>query len=120
MKEFAIVSAFRAGLSPEENERRHAQLCEVLEDSGFDFRETAGVWDGVREKAVLVAGMAQDDAAELAAHFGQDAYICGDAKEYWVFDTVTGDILDRHDASEFDQHTDIIASRVKRVAREIL
>ena len=57
MKEFAIVSAFRAGLSPEENERRHAQLCEVLEDSGFDFRETAGVWDGVQEKAVLEAAM---------------------------------------------------------------
>lgn len=120
MKEFAIVSAFRAGLSPEENERRHAQLCEALEGDGFDFHETTGTWDGVQEKAVLVAGMTQDDAAELATHFGQDAYICGDAEEYWVFDTVTGDILNHHDASEFDQHTDIIASRVKRVARGIM
>lgn len=121
MNEFAVVSAFRAGLSQEENERRHAQLCEVLENDGLDFHETSGAWDGVREKAVLVAGMARDEAAELASYFGQDAYIWGDMEEeYCVFNTRTGSIIGCHDASEFDQHIDIITSRARQVARGII
>lgn len=120
MKEFAVVSAFRAGLSQEENERRHAQLCEVLKNDGLDFHETSGAWDGVQEKAVFVAGMARDEVAELASYFGQDAYIWGDMEEYCVFDTRTGSIIGCHDASELSQHTDIITSRAKQVARGII
>lgn len=120
MKEFAVVSAFRAGLPQEENERRHAQLCEVLKSDGLDFHETSGAWDGMQEKAVLVAGMAQDEVAELASYFGQDAYIWGDMKAYRVFDTRTGSIIGYHDASEFNHHTDIITSRARQVARGII
>src|SRR5690606_19230066 len=61
--QFVMVSAERAGLSPEENARRTEQLEQDLREAGFEPQRARGMYQGVPEASFLVPIA---DATELA------------------------------------------------------
>src|SRR5690606_29107474 len=61
--QFVMVSAERAGLSPEENARRTEQLEQDLREAGFEPQRARGMYRGVPEASFLVPIA---DATELA------------------------------------------------------
>lgn len=75
---FAVLSAERAGLSVVENDARTVALRAVVESLGFEFEGVKGVWEGTREAAFIVRGIAPEDAVRLGDVFGQDAVITSD------------------------------------------
>lgn len=88
LETWVIVSAFNPfskGLSPEENEKRHAGLLAEVVRHGWPFRQASGEpapEDGWRpEKSLFVAGVGREKAAALGAKFGQNAVVFGRAGE---------------------------------------
>jgi hypothetical protein len=97
---FAAISAERAGLTPQQNKARMAQLKKILagQDPGpaldqpdingepprlalHGFVPGRGVWFGIQEKSLFVPQMSEGDAKAVAYYFGQDAYVWGDGSE---------------------------------------
>jgi hypothetical protein len=82
---WAYVTAFNPGSQPlanEENLQRQRQLEDLLLRDGLTFFSGAGVGDDHQwppEVSVLVFGIGQPRAIELAREFGQNAILAGGA-----------------------------------------
>ena len=82
---WAYVTAFNPGSQPvakEENLRRQRQLEDLLRREGLAFFSGAGAGDDHQwppEASVLVLGISQSRAFELAREFGQNAILVGGA-----------------------------------------
>ena len=82
---WAYVTAFNPGSQPlanEENLQRQRQLEDLLRRDGLVFFSGAGVGDDKQwppEASVLILGISQSRAIELAREFGQNAILAGGA-----------------------------------------
>ncbi len=72
---FGVISAYGTG-SKRENQTRHGELIADLQRSGLRKIETIrGQWEGIAEKAVLIARITPGLLFELGRKFDQDAVI---------------------------------------------
>ncbi len=84
--DWAIVCAANPGaqaLSEAENARRFGELYDCLTAAGYDGWlgvNLADAGDWPPEPSVCVPGLARDEALRLAARFGQNAIVAGDAR----------------------------------------
>jgi hypothetical protein len=81
---WAFVSAHNPGsqyLPPEENQRRHDELEERIRRSGYPYLPGEGVGEAASwppEKSLLIIGITEEAAADLARDFGQLAIVMGE------------------------------------------
>jgi hypothetical protein len=76
--DWAILSAENPGtftLSPDHNAARTHALCTGLTLSGYRFTEVEGLYEGKRERSVLVLGISEQYALYLAASFSQSSIL---------------------------------------------
>lgn len=89
-RHFSIMSAERAGLSDQENSKRHKELKSKINSLGYPHRETEGHWEGGKEKSIIVHAKGvgdehgsnlRNDINELGKHYGQDSVFHYNPKE---------------------------------------
>ena len=84
--QWAILCAANPGsqpLSEAENARRFGELYNLLAEAGYECWlgvNLADAGDWPPEPSVCVPGLARDEALRLAARFGQNAIVAGDAR----------------------------------------
>ena len=91
---FAIVSAERGTMTPEENEQRTQDLKTRIRDLGFGFIPAIGMWEGAEENSLFIPDIPRDAAQGLSSMFDQDAFIWGDEGTYSVISTLGGNVYD--------------------------
>jgi hypothetical protein len=72
---YGIVSAYQRGADKHENEHRHELLKEEVSKMGLQHGEFLGRWEGERERALAVKGVAPEVLEELGRKYGQDAVV---------------------------------------------
>lgn len=88
---FAIISAERADMTPEERDLARRNLKYRLQQMELGYVDTAGAWreSGVysRESSVFVSGITVEQAEALGREFGQESVIVGDRGKYGFLKT---------------------------------
>lgn len=84
---FAILSADRIGMTPEERNRARYRLKRTLRDMGYGFVDTKGAWreetgEYANEGSVFVPGMKPEDAELLGRALNQESVIVGDGGKF--------------------------------------
>jgi hypothetical protein len=104
--EFAIVSAFKSDLPIEENNRRTAELKQLVRQMGYGFIPGKGVWDGAAERSLFIPGMSEADVKSLAERFAQQSYVHGDKGRYRIVGTDGSLYGEGLTGKDFHQFTD--------------
>ncbi len=79
---WAIITADKAGGTPEDISADRAQLYRMLDRKGFDYLLVDGYYDGYMEQAVFVIGMHSTDAISVALMFGQEFWLTNAGLHY--------------------------------------
>lgn len=92
---FAILSAWKKELPPEENSRRDNQLRVSIHNLGLGFMPAKGVWreapDSLQhEDSLFIIGVDRQTAVDLANRFQQRQVIWGDGGTYNFINAQTG------------------------------
>lgn len=88
---FAILSADRFGMTPDELRDSRDRLKATLRDLGYGFVDTRGAWreetgEYGHEGSVFVPGIGPDEAAELGRALNQESVIVGDRGRFSFLD----------------------------------
>lgn len=81
---YAILSADRAGMTPEQRDDARSRLKNMLRELGYGWVDTRGAWredgedDYSREDSVFVPGMSPEEAERIGRALDQDNVIVGD------------------------------------------
>jgi len=81
---YAILSADRVGMTPDQRDAARMRLKNTLRGMGYGWVDTRGAWRQkgedkyARENSVFVPGMSPDDASRIGLDFDQDEVIVGD------------------------------------------
>ena len=89
---FAILSADRIGMTPQDKDLARRKLKDQIRGLGFGFADTTGAWredsgEYSHEGSIFVPGITPDVADALGREFGQEAVIVGDRGKYGFMDT---------------------------------
>jgi hypothetical protein len=84
---YAIISADRAGMTPEERDSARAKLKNTLRSLGYGFVKTKGAWredtgEYSHEGSVFVPGITPEMADLLGRELNQDSVIVGDGGKF--------------------------------------
>ena len=76
---FSIVSVYKSELSANANMTRHLDLVDSLKKAAIPFKELYGVYNGGKERCVLLVGPGNDLVARsIANEFEQECYLVSD------------------------------------------
>ena len=104
--EFAIVSAFKSDRPIQENNKRTAELKQLVRQMGYGFIPGKGVWDGAAEKSLFIPGMSEQEVKSLAERFEQQSYVHGDKGRYRIVGTDGSLYGEGLTGKDFHQFTD--------------
>ena len=87
---YTFISAERAGLSREENNKRTKALRRYLLNQGLEFVDVCGVYCGVEEMSFRISGRFPE-AQDAAEYFEQESYLfVDDSDQAYLIYTETG------------------------------
>jgi len=91
-RSFGVISAFRGGLSKQENMERHSELKDKIRKMGYGFIEMRGGYkeeDGgfVNELSLFIPGVDKKEIIRLGNDYDQDSVIYKDKESFTLLGT---------------------------------